>query len=656
MNKKQIDKRPKISVILPIYNQESNLEISIPSVQNQTYRNLEIVCVNDGSTDSSQKIIKKYRNQDSRIIIINKENGGLVDAIITGVSFATGDYVVFLDPDDYIGVDFVENFLVEIGYNYFISMGYYLRCGGVITPQYLLENREYNLDDIKLFINKYLYDSALLGLSNRFFISRWNKMYKTECVKKIIQEFVCFKNISLGEDSIFTFLLLKNCKSCKTLTRPNSYFYNIGSQTSMMTNGSIESHCEKAEAAHTALTSLLRKNEMSEIQADVLYYFLMESLLERMKNTSKTNYVTILKEVTKKEAYINAVREFSRFSLKRKIYFLTKKSWHMACLYNFIQAAYDNMKKVYTESKWWILSVYDLMKDVKKTGVYRGFVSGRFRIQRKRAFVDLNRKMSILEKEILPIIKPFLTEVTDLRQCSIERNIFVFWWDGFEKAPIIVKKCLETVRKYYSDCKIIEISKNNFKNYTDINPDLLRGFELGNISIQTFSDILRFNLLKNNGGFWIDSTIFFSEKYDIFETLKNKPIESICFSTSNSFLKYKNYTCNWSVYFFAARKNSVFTIVMNEIFEKYYLQNRNYPIYFFTDAALMVCKINKIDGGALDNITYNTGDMFFLHRMLDQPYDECSRKILETIPQKLAWQFKPQYNNGKTFYDWLLKE
>lgn len=95
---------------------------------------------------------------------------------------------------------------------------------------------------------------------------------------------------------------------------------------------------------------------------------------------------------------------------------------------------------------------------------------------------------------------------------------------------------------------------------------------------------------------------------------------------------------------------------MDEIFEKYYLQNRNYPIYFFTDAALMVCKINKIDGGALDNITYNTGDMFFLHRMLDQPYDECSRKILETIPQKLAWQFKPRYNNGKTFYDWLLKE
>ena len=271
MNKKKIVKRPKISVILPIYNQENNLDISIPSVQNQTYTNLEIICVNDGSTDSSEKILQKYCNQDSRIIIITKKNGGLVDATITGITIATGDYVIFLDPDDYIGVDFVENFLVEIGGNDFIAMGYYRRCGGVITPQYLLENREYNLDDIKVFTNKYLYDPALSGLSNRFFISRWNKMYKTECVKKIIKEFGNFKNISLGEDSIFTFILLRNCKSCKSVTRPNSYFYNIGSQTSMMTNGSIESHSEKAEHAPTALTSLLRKNEMSKFQADVLY-------------------------------------------------------------------------------------------------------------------------------------------------------------------------------------------------------------------------------------------------------------------------------------------------------------------------------------------------------------------------------------------------
>lgn len=656
MNKKQIEKKPKISVILPIYNQENNLWISIPSVQNQTYTNLEIICVNDGSTDSSENILRNFCNYDSRIILINKGNGGLVDATITGITVATGDYLIFLDPDDYIGNNFIEDFLVEIGDNDFIAMGYYRRCSGIITPQYLLEDREYNFDDIKMFILKYLYDPDLSGLSNRFFISRWNKMYKTDCVKKIIKEFANFKNISLGEDSIFTFILLKNCKSCKTLTRPNSYFYNIGSQTSMMSNGSIESHCKKAETAHMALKILLRKDKMPEIQADVLYYFLMESLLERLKNSSKTDYINMIKKLTKKEAYINTVKEFGHYSLKKKIFFLINRYWYMICLYNFAQIIVLNTKKIYAESKWWVLFANDLMKDIERKGLYRAFVSGKFRIQRKRAFVDLNQKMSILETEILPIIKPYLTKVTDLQQCSIEYNVFVFWWDGFETAPIIVKKCLETVRKHYSDCNVIEISKSNFKNYTDINPELISGFEKGRISIQTFSDILRFNLLKNNGGVWIDSTIFFSKKYDVFDTLKNKPIESICFSTSDSFLKYKNHTCNWSVYFFAARKNAVFTVVMNEIFEKYYLKKRNYPIYFFTDAALMVCKINKIDGSALDNITYNTGDMFFLYRMLDQPYDECSIKILSDIPQKLAWQFKPKYDCGNTFYNWLFKE
>ena len=103
---KTIEKKGVVSIILPIFNQEAYLDISIPSVQNQTYKNLEIICVNDGSTDSSVEILKKYEEQDNRIIIISKKNGGLVDATIAGIKRATGEYIVFLDPDDYIGNDF----------------------------------------------------------------------------------------------------------------------------------------------------------------------------------------------------------------------------------------------------------------------------------------------------------------------------------------------------------------------------------------------------------------------------------------------------------------------------------------------------------------------------------------------------------------------
>lgn len=651
----QINKSPMISVVLPIYNQEKYLDISIPSVQNQTYTNLEIICVNDGSTDLSEAILKNYMEKDNRIVIVSKTNGGLVDATIAGVKAARGEYTIFLDPDDYIGSDFVENFLMEIGENDFLAMGYYRRCQGIITPQYLLENCEYTKEDILKYRSKYLYDPNFPGLSNRFFISRWNKMYRTRCVKQIVDEFANYKHISLGEDSIFTFLLLKYCHSGKSLSRPNSYFYNIGSQTSMMSNGSVEAHCEKAEAAHRALLSLLKSSNMEETQADILYYFLMESLLERLKSSSKSDYVNLLKMVTGKAEYINAVKAFSKHGLKNKLFFGVEQNWRWTYTFNLVQKLYRDLKRSYGEFKWWIKFLYISIKDVFNSGFHKAYLNGKYRIKRKNAFVDMNKQISKLEQEIESIIKPFLNCSTDLQKCTIERNVFVFWWDGFDVAPIIVKKCLETVKQFYSDCNVIEVSKNNYKDFTNIHPEILEGFEEGKISIQTFSDILRFNLLKINGGVWIDSTIFFADKYDIFSLLQNKPIESICFSTSEDFLKYKGKSCSWSGYLFASRKNSVFTYVMNEIFEKYYLKNGSYPVYFFIDIAIMICKINNVDAGALDNITKKTGDMFFLYRMLNQPVDKCSLNILKTVPQKLSWQFEPN-KQSNTFYECIFKE
>lgn len=653
---KTIEKKGVVSIILPIFNQEAYLDISIPSVQNQTYKNLEIICVNDGSTDSSVEILKKYEEQDNRIIIISKKNGGLVDATIAGIKRATGEYIVFLDPDDYIGNDFVENFLMEIGDNDFIAMGYYRRCQGVITPQYLFQDHEYTVDEVSVYRDKYLYDPTISGLSNRFFISRWNKMYRTECVKKIAHEFVKFTHISLGEDSIFTFLLLKYCHSGKCICRPNSYFYNIGSQTSMMSNGSIELHCLRSEAARDALAFLLRQNNLSENQADILYYFLMESLMDRLKDSSHSDYINVLKIVTKKEYYINAIRVFSKYGVRNRILFDVKQNWRLICVFNEVQKVYRKLKKGYSETKWWYAFCKSFIENSVNKGFTNAYQSGKFCIKRKNAFRDMNRQIGKLESEITPIIKPFTNCVTDLNRCNIERNVFVFWWDGFDGAPIIVKKCLDTVKKFYSDCNIVGISKHNYGEFTDIHPELLKGFESGKISIQTFSDILRFNLLKKNGGVWIDATIYFFSKYDIFSQLENQSIASICFSTSNNFLQYKGEVCNWSGYFFAARKNAVFTNVMNEIFEKYYLKNGSYPIYFFIDVALMICKINKIDGGVLDNIATSLGDMFFLYRMLDQPYYKGSETVLEIIPQKLAWQFEPQNNNNNTFYKYIFKK
>lgn len=95
-------KKCKISVIIPVYNTEEYIEKCIESVINQTYRNLEIILVNDGSTDGSLDICKRFQIKDDRIIVIDKENQGLVAARKTGVKEASGEYIAFVDSDDWI--------------------------------------------------------------------------------------------------------------------------------------------------------------------------------------------------------------------------------------------------------------------------------------------------------------------------------------------------------------------------------------------------------------------------------------------------------------------------------------------------------------------------------------------------------------------------
>lgn len=104
-------KKPLISVIMPIYNVEKYLERSVNSIRNQTYKNLEIILVDDGSTDASSKMCDDFATIDSRILVIHKPNGGSSSARNAGIVMAKGDYIGFCDSDDYIEPDMYEGLL-----------------------------------------------------------------------------------------------------------------------------------------------------------------------------------------------------------------------------------------------------------------------------------------------------------------------------------------------------------------------------------------------------------------------------------------------------------------------------------------------------------------------------------------------------------------
>ena len=109
--------KDKVSIIVPVYNNEKFLEKCLDSIINQSYKNLEILLINDGSKDNSLKIMRQYAKKDKRIIIIDKENEGVSKARNDGIRASSGEYITFVDSDDYIEFNEIEEMYKAIKEN-----------------------------------------------------------------------------------------------------------------------------------------------------------------------------------------------------------------------------------------------------------------------------------------------------------------------------------------------------------------------------------------------------------------------------------------------------------------------------------------------------------------------------------------------------------
>lgn len=298
----------KVSIVVPVYNQEKYLDISLPSLLNQTYKNLEIIMINDGSFDSSESIIQKYLEKDNRIKLINKKNGGLVDACICGVKNATGEYLCFVDPDDRISHNFVENFLqyMELDCD-FISMGIYYESDKII-PYTLESNKTYIKDELIKLRNEYIANKSKLAISNKLFVSRWNKLYRTSCVKKFINQFEKCKGVSLGEDSIFTFLLLTYANKGKTISKCNGYYYNVANPNSMMKQINIDNHLAKCETAFNSFVSLIEEVKGPRLLAYDLYFLLINGLFNKLRDNDEKLFDSLYVKLSNSNIYEKSIK------------------------------------------------------------------------------------------------------------------------------------------------------------------------------------------------------------------------------------------------------------------------------------------------------------------------------------------------------------
>lgn len=218
----------KVSVIMPIYNCEKYLKRSIESIINQTYNCLEIILINDGSTDNSLNICVDYSKNDNRIKIIDKKNEGVSQARNDGIKKATGEYIFFMDSDDWIDSNTIEICMKEIG-NFDLLMFPYIKefsNKSIIRRLFESEFEANSWDEVykKVFLdyigpyNTNISSPELLDIRNAV----WGKVFKTKIAKKI--EFVDFKKI-ISEDLLYNIMYVKKIKTAKYIEK-TFYHYN----------------------------------------------------------------------------------------------------------------------------------------------------------------------------------------------------------------------------------------------------------------------------------------------------------------------------------------------------------------------------------------------------------------------------------------------
>lgn len=224
-----------ISIIIPVYNTAPYLERCIGSVQKNTYKNIEMICVNDGSTDESLDILKHMSAADQRIRVLSQENQGLSMARNTGLRMAKGEWIVYLDSDDWLHKKFLEYSLYAAKKS----------CASVV-----ITDRAYRCDDqteeeddsgnTEIQIFKHDKMSTVRALSN--FVT--GKLYRHDLVKDLM-----FYPVCRGEDTAYNAMLVANSRELFTVAAVKEplYYYFVGRSDSLVANSEPEDYLRQAK-------------------------------------------------------------------------------------------------------------------------------------------------------------------------------------------------------------------------------------------------------------------------------------------------------------------------------------------------------------------------------------------------------------------------
>ena len=308
-----------ISVIVPIYKVENYLDRCVKSIVEQTYPNLEIILVDDGSPDQCPKLCDEWAKKDQRIKVIHKENGGLSDARNVGMKIMMGDYVSYIDSDDWIAEDMYETMLDAIKKNH----ADICECGFERTSG-MIENARTQQNDQAVILEK---ENALLAVvEEKIQPVVWNKLYKREIVETLY-----FEVGKYNEDEFFTYKAIE--KAEKIVQIPYIGYYYFFREDSIINETYTIRRLDGLEARYERMKYLKKYPEIYGIAKRQLVFNCMYHYQKGLQFLSGKELGELKKKVKRIYYDISITKEdIQKYTLKEKIWFyISKVSLDLVC-------------------------------------------------------------------------------------------------------------------------------------------------------------------------------------------------------------------------------------------------------------------------------------------------------------------------------------
>ena len=234
---KNMNSKKLVSIIVPIYNSEKYLDKLLNNLIHQTYKNIEIILIDDGSIDNSLNICNKFKQSDHRIKVISKKNEGVSFARNKGIKVSSGDYVVFVDSDDNVNIDYIKTLLDNV-----IDKKCLVKC----NYKKKLKIGLYNSGD---FLEKII-SGSILG-------SCWGYLFDREILRNIDFDI----NTSYMEDSIFIIKYLLRIKQVNVI-KEELYCYNYNSESLTTSTNNIEKRIDGYLYSFNKIENVLKKHKI----------------------------------------------------------------------------------------------------------------------------------------------------------------------------------------------------------------------------------------------------------------------------------------------------------------------------------------------------------------------------------------------------------